>query len=133
MATRAGLAAAHVLPSEATQEFPRHRRIGRREGFRLAPGLDASSNKWFVVYVRPNESRHSRLGIIVSKKIAPNAVDRNFAKRLVREGFRRSFPPECALDIIVRVKRQISKDAANEVSGALFQLLRGVQSKCGNC
>lgn len=96
------------------------------------PGLDVSSNKWFVVYTRPNESNVSRLGIIVSKKIAPNAVDRNFAKRLVREGFRRSFPVQCALDVIVRVRRQIGSDAANEVSGALFQLLRGIQSKCGN-
>ncbi len=86
-----------------------------------------------MVYIRPNEGKHSRLGIIVSKKIAPHATDRNFAKRLVREGFRRSFPAECALDVIVRVKRQINKDAASEVSGALFQLLRGVQSKCGNC
>ncbi len=122
-----------MLSEAATQDFPRFRRIGRREGYRLTPDLDVVSNKWFVVYVRPNEGKASRLGIIVSKKIAPNAASRNFAKRLVREGFRRSFPRECALDVIVRVRRLVGRAAANEVSGALFQLLRGVQSKCGNC
>ena len=34
----------------------------------------------------------SRLGVTVSKRVAPRAVSRNFAKRLVREGFRRAFP-----------------------------------------
>jgi ribonuclease P protein component len=120
-----------LLSETRRQTLSRHRRIGRQEGFKLESGNDVSSNNWFVVYVRKNNAGLSRLGIIVSKKIAPAAVSRNFAKRLVREAFRCTFPAGCALDVIVRVRRRFGKEAAKEVSGALIQLLSGVQLKCG--
>lgn len=40
-----------------------------------------------VLYVIPNDLQHSRLGLIVSKKVG-NAVRRNRAKRLLREAYR---------------------------------------------
>ncbi len=121
--------------------MPRYRRIGRREGFDLAPGArpggSVSSNEWFVVYVRKNRAGISRLGVTVSKRIAPRAVSRNFAKRLVREGFRRAFPANgvgksCAVNVIVRVRKQLDRNTAKDGSEALARLLRGVQAKCGN-
>lgn len=118
--------------TETGQTFPRYRRIGRREKFDLSPGANVSSNDWFVVYARKNKVGVSRLGVTVSKRVAPGATSRNFAKRLIREGFRRTFPAGCALNVIVRVRRQLDRNTANEGVMALFQLLRDAQAKCGN-
>jgi ribonuclease P protein component len=114
------------------KNFPRDRRIGRQEGFNLDSGDFVSSNRWFVVYARKNCKGFSRLGIIASKRVAPSAVSRNFAKRLVREKFRVAFAADCALDVIVRIRRRFDKASVSEVSGALLQQLSGVQAKCGN-
>ncbi len=113
------------------QGLPRYRRIGRREGFDLAPGPGVSSNEWFVVYARPNRLGVSRLGVTVPKRVAPRANARNFAKRLVREGFRRSFPAACAVNVVVRVRKRLDWNTAQQGAEALARLLRGVQEKCG--
>lgn len=86
------------------------------------------ANKWFVVYIRENESGFARLGIAVSKKIMPKAVARNLAKRLVREVFRHNFPVDRALDIIVRARRQINPENTAEGRQALAQLLQTMQA-----
>ncbi len=92
-----------------------------------------SSNEWFVVYARKNPAGVSRLGVTVPKRVAPRAVARNFAKRLVRNGFRRAFPAKCSLNVIVRVRRQLDRETTPAASEGLLRLLRGVQAKCGNC
>lgn len=115
------------------QTLPRFRRIGRREGFDLSPGAAVSSNEWFVIHARRNRAGVARLGVTVSKRVARHASARNFAKRLVREGFRRLFPAACAVNIIVRVRKQLDGESAQQGAEALARLLRGVQEKCGNC
>jgi len=81
-----------------------------------------------MIYVRENESGVARLGMVVSKKTMPKAVARNFAKRLVREVFRRNFPSEHALDVVVRARRQINPENAAEGRQALTQLLQAMQA-----
>ncbi len=44
--------------------------------------------KYMVLLYAPNDLNYSRVGIIVSKKVSKKAVDRNRAKRLLREVFR---------------------------------------------
>ena len=42
-----------------------------------------------------------RLGLAISRKSAPRAVDRNRIKRLIRESFRRGQAMRCAADLVV--------------------------------
>lgn len=54
-----------------------------------------------------NESLDSRLGLVIAKKLARRAVQRNLLKRLVRESFRHArsrsfFPPA---DLVLRLAR----------------------------
>ena len=61
--------------------------------------------KRFLVLLRPNGSKTTRLGITVTKKIG-KAVKRNRIKRHVREFFRlnkHSLPPGCDLVVIARM------------------------------
>lgn len=107
--------------------MPNFRRLKSGEEFRLAFAAHFYSNKWFAVYARENKVGASRLGIIVSKKVVPHAVNRNYAKRLIREKFRQDFPVWHAVDIVVRLRRSLSQRASDEGSGALAQLLGDIQ------
>ena len=60
----------------------------------------------FTLLYRRNELGHSRLGLVVPKKIIAKAHERNHVKRLTRETFRlqKGLP---ALDVIVLVRKGI--------------------------
>lgn len=121
-----------VLLSENKQIFPRYRRITSSEEFSIALNSLHYCNKWFSIYVSRNEAQKSRLGIIVSKRILPHAVNRNSVKRLIRERFRREFPANCSFNLVVRLRRPLNEQVVIEVKRALIQLLNEVQLKCVN-
>jgi ribonuclease P protein component len=65
---------------------------------------------WYQILARPTEgAAGARLGLIVGRKAAPRAVDRAFARRLARESFRirRSALP--AVDVVIRLRAQVSR------------------------
>ena len=84
---------------------------------------------------RPNTHRTPRLGLIVAKRALRRAVDRNRAKRVIRESFRQTatLPP---VDIVVRVVKpdaKVSLAHADRLFAALVQLLakRGERARGG--
>ena len=58
----------------------------------------------------------------------PHSTSRNYVKRLVREIFRRNFPADRALDIVVRLRRPLSRESSQDGRKTLVQLLGDVQS-----
>jgi ribonuclease P protein component len=58
-----------------------------------------------MLFVRPNDGSHARLGIITSKRVARRAVDRNRARRLVREAFRQMRHRLDGIDLVVQLRR----------------------------
>ena len=70
----------------------------------LASG-PARTRRYFTLFVRPNGGPQARIGIIASKRVAARAVDRNRAKRLVREAFRKLRHRLGGVDVVVQLKR----------------------------
>jgi ribonuclease P protein component len=87
--------------------FDKSERLLKRREF-LTARREASrrvETKYFLVLLRPNRTKQTRLGITVTKKIG-KAVKRNRIKRHVREFFRlnkHSLPPGCDVVVIARM------------------------------
>lgn len=60
-----------------------------------------------------------RLGLAISAKAVPRAVDRNRIKRLARESFRNARARLAAFDIVILAKGGAGKAPRREVSAAL--------------
>nr|WP_232304421.1 MULTISPECIES: ribonuclease P protein component [unclassified Neisseria] len=76
-----------------------------------------------ISYSDPAERGHARLGLVVSKKTARRAHERNYMKRVIRDWFRRhknALPPR---DFIVRVRLAFGRDTAPAVRAELSRLL----------
>jgi ribonuclease P protein component len=77
----------------------------RGDGFDHVFHAESVGDKYFKIFFSRNACKNARLGIIASKKILPGAADRNRAKRLIREAFRRHNSKICKVDMVVMVKR----------------------------
>jgi len=73
-------------------------------------------NDPFELYFRPAAEGISRLGLVVPKRYARRAVQRNLIKRLAREAFRHSSPELPAMDIVLRLGRPLN--AEKSLAGA---------------
>src|SRR5512142_3400251 len=84
----------------AGQAFPPTRRVRRRGEFqRVYDEGERVRARLMTVIVLPTDRPVSRLGIAATRKLG-GAVERNRAKRIVREVFRRA-PVPPGLDIVV--------------------------------
>jgi len=76
-----------------------------------------------VIYFRKSNTSESRLGIIVSKRVFKQAVDRNKTKRLIREFYRKEkkniILPN---DIVIRVLEDHNLFKLNNLQKTLKQL-----------
>jgi len=95
------------MTGEGSHDFARARRIVKTDEFssvfRLRP---TQKTAHFVLYTRPNDLPHARLGVVAAKRFAPRAVTRNTIKRMTRELFRTS--PLAQVDCIVRLSRPVN-------------------------
>lgn len=75
------------------------------------------------MFTRPNGLSLARIGIIASKRVAPRAVDRNRAKRLVREAFRQRRLRLEGMDVLVELRRCPSRGFNVEAGAEIARLL----------
>jgi ribonuclease P protein component len=75
--------------------------------------------------------RCARLGLIASRKAARRAVDRNRAKRHVREMFRAARTDLPALDVVLQLRNDLRHCSNDEIRQELARLLRGVGARFG--
>lgn len=106
VAPRAVLASARELTAEShSKRFPRTARLTRPSEYtRVFAGAKRLGDRYFTVLASPNEQEHARLGLAISRRNAPRAVDRNRIKRLVRESFRAERDALRPVDLVVMAK-----------------------------
>lgn len=104
--------------------MPRGARLQRREQYAAALAAGAAgARRHFILFVKPNGLPQARIGIIASKKVAPRAVDRNRAKRLVREVFRTARHRLAGIDVVVQVRRRPARGTGAAARAELTKLL----------
>ena len=82
-------------------------------------------SSWVILSI-PNQLEHPRLGVVVSKKIAPKAHQRNRIKRLAKETFRLKREQMPNLDVIVLPKHKVlqldNSEAVSQLRKAFYAL-----------
>ena len=84
----------------------------------------------FEVYAKPTGAGAARLGLVVSKRVIPQAVARNYCKRLAREVFRAEREALAGVDLVVRPRSAVTPASSAAARAEIRDLLRRAQLQC---
>ena len=87
------------------------------------------ASTYLVIRFKPNGLNHPRLGLIVAKKTAKLAVNRNYMRRVLRELFRLNQHQLPALDLVVQVQKAFKKTDFMLIKQEFEQLMRKLVTK----
>ncbi|WP_152624118.1 ribonuclease P protein component [Cupriavidus sp. IDO] len=93
-----------------THAFPKAARLTKTDEFSSVFALrPRRRSPHFVLYVRANGRPEARLGVVVGKKFAPRAAERNLVKRMARELFRQRQDELAGRDILLRLQTKFPR------------------------
>lgn len=108
--------------------FPKSHRLHQADEFSSVIRFRCSASGEFLqVFAKPNNLVHSRLGLIIAGKVERLAVNRNRAKRLLREIFRARQQELAGLDLVVRLRCRVSPGNAARMTGEAEMLMIQLQ------
>ena len=117
-----------------TARFSRRQRLTQSKDFdRLFRRSERSSDNVVTVLARRNGASASRLGMAISRKCAPRAVDRNRLKRVIRESFRQAGEQLQGLDLVVIGKRKRPLANSRCLAQSLQRHWSVVSERCKRC
>ena len=112
-------------------QFPKNHRLACSIEYRFVIALDCrSKDALFVVYARNNGRQLGRLGVTVSRRVSPKAVERNRIKRAIRESFRHQKEILMGLDIVTIARGATKKLEAKQLFISLGRHWRTVDQQC---
>lgn len=104
-------------------------RIPSGEGYKHCLDAESVSDRYYKLFFVCNKQTNARLGVIAAKRNLSKAVDRNRAKRVVRELFRCHEIKQRGLDIVVLVRCVTPQDSSLHRE-ALKKLFNRVGTRC---
>ena len=105
--------------------FKKHERLRKQLEFKRVFDSGKSLGGFTVAfYFTPNKVGYPRAGFIASKKLSKRAVDRNRAKRLMREVFRLNKHRLAPVDIIFIARKGILGKKYQDVEKDFLNLAR---------
>lgn len=100
----------HGLRLVSAHAFPKAARLTKTDEFSSVFALRPKRRSThFVLYVRENGLAEARLGIVVGKKFAKRAAERNLVKRMVREHFRQRRDELAGRDVLFRLQSKFPR------------------------
>lgn len=84
----------------------------------------AVKGRFFVLHYRPSGDSTARLGVVIAKKLARQAVQRNFIKRMARELFRHQRAILPCHDLILRLHSSPKPASRADLRADMQQILR---------
>jgi ribonuclease P protein component len=118
------------MSSDVSQSFSKADRILKRDDFkRIYEQGRKVHTRYFTAFILPNSGDRPRLGVTATRKIG-NAVERNRARRLLREAFRKNkwLVPR-GVDIVINVKRSLVEAALSDLEDDFINLLEELSVK----
>lgn len=116
-------------PYNISAKFTVAHRLVRENGFDHVIHAENIVDGQFKIFFVRNDKNNARLGIIVSKRMLSRAVDRNRAKRTIREVFRQHNIKMCKLDLIVMIRRHYVQENRAQVE-KLRMLFSRAENRC---
>ena len=120
-------AAAPLVPSgrDGGIRLPWQRRLDT-VGFRSTfDGNETQAGRYLVMWLRQNGTGRGHVGVMATKRVFRRAVDRNRARRLLRETYRLNQPCLApGLDMILLARRPIVGARQDEVGREFARLSR---------
>jgi ribonuclease P protein component len=110
---------------EVSEKFPKTDRILKRDVFRRAYEKGRKIQfRYFTAFVLGTQAGTARIGITATRKIG-NSVERNRARRLVREAFRKNkwLVPN-GVDIVINVRRSLVEAGYADFEGEFITFLQ---------
>jgi len=89
-----------------------------------------SQDKFFIINFKKNNLAFSRLGVIISKKSVPRAVDRNKLHRCVREWFRLNHSSFPGFDIVIIARHKAVYLSSKKLILCLDKLVQYLLKRC---
>ena len=105
------------------QGFSKTERLLKTDEFSSVFALRRSRNGRYVQVLLGEAQAHPRLGLVVAKKVAKRAHERNYMKRVLREWFRLHKQQLPAQDIVVRAKMKFEQEDFQAVWQEMQRLL----------
>ena len=87
------------------------------------------ANKHLVMRYRVNDNNIARLGLIVSKKTAKLAVQRNYMRRIMRELFRLNQHNLPAMDLVIQIQNFFGRTEFLEIKKEFEYLMQKIRLK----
>lgn len=101
-----------------------HERLKKNSDFKPVYTKGRSfATKILVMYYKPNNLSHNRIGFSISKKIG-KAVVRNRVRRLLKENLREIFDIRCGYDIIFVARAGIREADYHEIKKNLVYIFQ---------